>query len=66
MSAMSRELFCDMEKVRVLAVLSGLSAGGAETMYINLFRKLNKEKFSVDFCSFVFCSKYGDFRNFFR
>lgn len=52
MSAMSKELFCDMEKVRVLAVLSGLSAGGAETMYINLFRNLNKEKFSVDFLIF--------------
>jgi len=49
---MSRELFSNMEKVKVLAVLSGLSAGGAETMYINLFRNLNKERFSVDFLIF--------------
>lgn len=50
--AMSREWIWNMEKVKVLAVLSGLSAGGAETMYINLYRNMNKERFAVDFLIF--------------
>lgn len=41
-----------MEKVKVLAVLSGLSAGGAETMYMNLYRKMDKMRFAIDFLIF--------------
>lgn len=41
-----------MEKVKVLAVLSGLSAGGAETMYMNLYRKMDKSQFAIDFLIF--------------
>ena len=41
-----------MEKVKVLAVLSGLSAGGAETMYMSLYRKLDKTKYIIDFLIF--------------
>lgn len=41
-----------MEKAKVLAVLSGLSAGGAETMYINLYRKMDKARFAIDFLIF--------------
>jgi glycosyltransferase EpsF len=41
-----------MNIIRVLAVLSTLSAGGAETMYINLYRKLDKTKYKIDFLIF--------------
>ena len=41
-----------MNKIKVLAVLSGLSAGGAETMYMNLYRKIDKTKFEIDFLIF--------------
>lgn len=45
-------------KKKVLVVLSGLSAGGAETMYINLYRKMDKDYFSIDFLTF---SKTNEF-----
>ncbi len=41
-----------LSEIRVLAVMSGLSAGGAETMYMNLYRKLDKTKYRIDFLIF--------------
>lgn len=39
-------------KSKILVVLSGLNAGGAETMFINLYRKIDKEKYAFDFLVF--------------
>lgn len=39
-------------QIKILVVLSGLSAGGAETMYMNLYRKLDKTKYKIDFLVF--------------
>ncbi len=38
-----------MAKQRILNVLGNLNHGGAETMVMNIYRKLDKEKFQMDF-----------------
>ena len=38
-----------MEQYRILHVLGKLNRGGAETMVMNLYRNINKEKFQFDF-----------------
>ena len=38
-----------MEKIKVLHVLGGLDAGGAETFVMNIYRNIDKEKFQFDF-----------------
>ncbi len=42
----------DKASVRILAIMSNLSAGGAETMYMNLYRKLDKTRYKIDFLVF--------------
>ncbi len=38
--------------IRVLEVMSGLSAGGAETMMMNILRNIDREKYKIDFLIF--------------
>ncbi|MGW8262394.1 glycosyltransferase family 1 protein, partial [Bacillus sp. LR--39] len=37
---------------RVLHVLSGMNRGGAETMVMNLYRKMDKSKVQFDFLTY--------------
>lgn len=36
-------------KIRVICVFSTLNSGGSETMFLNLFRKIDKNRFQIDF-----------------
>lgn len=38
--------------IKILVVLSSLSTGGAETMYMNIYRRLDKTKYKIDFLTF--------------
>ena len=35
---------------RVLCILSNMNAGGAETFLMKMYRKIDLEKFQLDFC----------------
>ena len=35
---------------RILCILSGMNAGGAETFLMKIYRKLDKTKYQIDFC----------------
>ena len=48
-----------MEPIRVLHVLGALDRGGAETMIMNLYRNINKEKVQFDFV--VHTEKHCDY-----
>lgn len=48
-----------MRKCKVLHVIGGLSIGGAETMVMNFWRFIDKEKFKFDFL--VFGDNVGEF-----
>ncbi|MCI4140381.1 glycosyltransferase family 1 protein, partial [Bacillus vallismortis] len=37
---------------RVLHVLSGMNRGGAETMVLNLYRKMDRSKVQFDFLTY--------------
>lgn len=39
---------------RVLCLISGMNAGGAETFLMKLYRQLDKTKYQMDFCINVF------------
>lgn len=41
-----------MNKIRVIHCLGQLNTGGAETLVLNVFRKINKNKFQFDFLLF--------------
>ena len=41
-----------MEKYTILQVIGGLNRGGAETMLMNLYRKLDRKKFKFVFLTY--------------
>ena len=41
-----------MNKIKVIHCLGQLNTGGAETLVLNVFRKINKDKFQFDFLLF--------------
>ena len=50
-----------MKEIKILQVIGGLNRGGAETMLMNLYRKIDSQKYKFDFLVYVTDDKKADY-----
>ncbi len=52
-----------MKEIKILQVIGGLNRGGAETMLMNLYRKIDRQKYKFDFLVYVTDDKKADYED---